>query len=221
MDIASFVRFTFNTRYMTRWIYSGLVLYIPVVNFFSLGYLAKASRLFIIGGMGLPTWQDKYDTWIEGIKLLFIFILYGAIPFFMFSCGFFLTTLTSITAFFGNIIIILSYAALLVCSFFLPFAFATYAEKMDFRKALEFENVLRGIKEVFVEYVAGYVGLLILLYICKLIIRIPYFIGFIASSVLTYYIFLVATYYFTELYKKTTLASLTIPEGNGAEAPGT
>jgi hypothetical protein len=219
MDLVSFVRFTFNARYMTRWIYGGLILCIPVANFFSLGFLSRASRLFIIGGIGLPTWQDKYDIWIEGVKLLFIFILYGAIPFFMFSCGFFLTTLTSITAFFGNIIITLSYAALLICSFFLPFAFATYAEKMDFRKALEFENILRGIKEVFVEYIAGYIGFLILLYICKLIIRIPYFIGFIVSSVLTYYIFLLATYYFTELYKKTTLTSIVMSGESGAETP--
>lgn len=219
MDIISFVRFTFNARYMTRWIYGGLILCIPVLNFFSLGFLSRASRLFIIGGMGLPTWQDKYDTWIEGIKLLFIFILYGAIPFFMFSCGFFLTTLTSITAFFGNIIITLSYVALLICSFFLPFAFATYAENMDFRKALEFENIIRGIKEVFLEYIAGYIGVLILLYVCKLIIRIPYFVGFILSSVLAYYVFLIATYYFTELYKKTTLTSLVVPEENGTDTP--
>ncbi|OPY75257.1 MAG: hypothetical protein A4E64_01995 [Syntrophorhabdus sp. PtaU1.Bin058] len=220
MDIISFVRFTFNTRYMTRWIYGGLILYIPVLNFFSLGFLSKASRLFIIGGMGLPTWQDRYDTWIEGIKLLFIFILYGAIPFFMFSCGFFLTTLTSFTAFFGNIIIKLSYVVLLICSFFLPFAFAVFAEKMDFKNALEFENIIKGIKEVIVEYTAGYIGVLILLYICMLIIRIPY-IGFIASSVLTYYVFLISSYYFTELYKKTTLTTLIIPEESGTETPGT
>jgi len=221
MDIVSFVRFTFNTRYMTRWIYGGLILYIPVANFISFGFLVKASRLFAIGGIGFPTWQDRYDTWIEGIKLLFIFILYGAIPFFMFSCGFFLTPLTSFTAFFGNIIIPLSYAARIICAFFLPFAFATYAEKMDFRKALEFENIIQGIKEVFIEYTAGYIVTLVLLYICKLIIRIPYFIGFILSSVLTYYIFLLATYYFTELYKKTTLTSLITPGENGTETPGT
>ncbi|MBP6942085.1 MAG: DUF4013 domain-containing protein [Syntrophorhabdaceae bacterium] len=221
MDIVSFVRFTFNTRYMTRWIYGGLILYIPVANFISFGFLVKASRLFAIGGIGFPTWQDRYDTWIEGIKLLFIFILYGAIPFFMFSCGFFLTTLTSFTAFFGNIIITLSYAALIICSFFLPFAFATYAEKMDFRKALEFENIIQGIKEVFIEYTAGYIVTLVLLYICKLIIRIPYFIGFILSSVFTYYIFLVATYYFTELYKKTTLSTIVMPGESGAETPET
>jgi len=205
MDIIPFIQFSLNSRYISRWIYGGLILYIPVLNFLSLGYLSNASRLILIGGIGLPTWQNKMDIWVEGVRLIFIFILYEAIPFFLFSCGFFLTTLSSITAFFGHIIIKLSYIALLLFSFFIPFAFATFSEQMDFRKALEFEKILNGIKEVFIPYLGGYLGTLIALYICKLIMRIPYLIGFILSSILTYYVFLISTYYFTELFKKTTL----------------
>jgi hypothetical protein len=205
MDIIPFIQFSLNSRYISRWIYGGIILYIPVLNFLSLGYLSNASRLILIGGIGLPTWQNKMDIWIEGVKLIFIFILYEAIPFFLFSCGFFLTTLSSITAFFGHIIIKLSYIALLLFSFFIPFAFATFSEQMDFRKALEFEKILKGIKEVFIPYLGGYLGTLIVLYICILIMHIPYLIGFILSSILTYYVFLISTYYFTELFKKTTL----------------
>jgi len=204
MDIIPFIQFSLNSRYISRWIYGGIILYIPVLNFLSLGYLSNASRLILIGGIGLPTWQNKMDIWIEGVKLIFIFILYEAIPFFLFSCGFFLTTLSSITAFFGHIIIKLSYIALLLFSFFIPFAFATFSEQMDFRKALEFEKILKGIKEVFIPYLGGYLGTLIALYICILIMHIPY-LGFILSSILTYYVFLISTYYFTELFKKTTL----------------
>jgi hypothetical protein len=206
MDIIPFIQFTLNGQYISRWVYGGILMYIPVLNFFSLGFLSKSSRLLMIGTIGLPTWQNRYDIWIEGIKLLFIFILYEAIPFFLFSCGFFLTTLSSITAFFGHIIMKLSYLALLVFSFFLPFAMATFAEQMDFRKALEFEKVLSAIKEVFVPYLGGYVATLIALYICKLFIRIPFFVGFIISSILTYYVLLLATYYFTQLFKRTSLA---------------
>src|SRR5512145_3568747 len=98
MDIIPFIRFTINTRYINRWIFCRLVLFIPVVNFFSIGFLSRTSRLMMVGGMGLVTWQDKYETWLEGVKLLFVFILYNAIPFFMFSSGFFLTTLNTFTA---------------------------------------------------------------------------------------------------------------------------
>jgi len=205
MDLIPFIQFTLNSRYITRWLYPGLVLYIPVLNFLSLGFLSKTSRLVFIGGIGLPTWQEKYDTWAEGIKLLFVFILYNAIPFFLFSSGFFLTTLNSFTAFFGHIVIYCSFAALIICSFFVPFAFAAFSEQMDFRGALEFERIFRGIREVFFEYLIGYAVALCGLYLCKWVMRIPYLIGFLLSSIITYYIFLVSAFFFTELYKRTSL----------------
>ncbi len=212
MDIFPFVQFTLNSQYIVRWIVGGIFIYIPVLNFLSFGYLSKASRLLSIGTVGLPTWQDKYGLWIEGVKLIFIFILYEAVPFFLFSCGFFLTTLTSITAFFGHILIKLSYAGLLLFSFFLPFAFAVFADQGDLRKALEFEKILAAIKEVFVPYLAGYLVTLAALYICKLVIRIPFLIGFILSSLTAYYVFLMATFYFTQLFKKTSLSSVRIED---------
>ena len=207
MEIIPFIQFTMNTQFALRWVGGGIVLYIPAVNFFSLGYLSKASRLLMIGSIGLPTWEKKSEIWLEGVKLLFVFILYEAVPFFLFSFGFFLTTLTSITAFFGNIVIKLSYLALFICTFFVPFAFATFSEAMDFRKALEFEKIFRGIKEVLIPYVGGYLGMLVVLYVCKAIIQIPYLIGFVVSSILTYYALLIATYFFTQLYIKTSLSA--------------
>jgi hypothetical protein len=205
MDIAPFIQFTFNSRYVTRWILGGLIMFIPVANFFSLGYLAKTSRILLIGSIGLPTWEEKMSIWIYGIKLLFVFILYEAVPFFLFSSGFFLTTLGSIPAFFGNIVIKFSYFALLVFSFFIPFAFSVFSEKMEFKDALEFERIFNGIKEVFIPYLGGYICTLIALYACKMIIKIPYLVGFLLSSLCTYYVFLLATYYFTTLFKRTSL----------------
>jgi hypothetical protein len=216
MNVVPFLEFTLNSRYITRWLYAGLVLYIPVLNFLSLGFLSRTSRLVMIGGIGLPTWQEKYETALEGIKLLFVFILYNAIPFFLFSSGFFLTTLNTFMAFFGHIVIISSYVAFVACSFLIPFAFATFAEQMDFRGALEFEKIFKGTKEVFFEYLIGYVVALCGLYLCKWIMRIPYLVGFVLSSVLSYYILLISTYYFTELYKRTSLAPVQM-EGETVE----
>ncbi|MCX8022237.1 MAG: DUF4013 domain-containing protein [Syntrophorhabdaceae bacterium] len=206
MDVIPFVRFTITSRFALRWIAGGIILYIPGINFFSLGYLSKVSRLLMIGSIGLPTWERKSEIWFEGVKLLFVFILYNAIPFFLFSFGFFLTTLTSITAFFGSIIIKLSYVAFVLFSFLIPFAFATFSDQMDIRKALEFERIIRGIKEVFTPYIAGYGATVVSLYFCKLIIKIPYLFGFILSSLLTFYVLLVSTYFFSRLYTKTSLS---------------
>ena len=214
MDVAPFIQLTLNLKYISRWAYGGLLIYIPVLNFFPLGYLSKTSRLLMVAGLGLPTWQDKNAIWLEGLKLLFVFILYEAIPFFLFSCGFFLTTLSDITAFFGKIIIQVSYGALVLFSFLLPFAFAVFSDRGDFRTALEYEKVLKAIREVLIPYIAGYLGTLLGLYVCRIIIKIPFLIGFILASLLTYYIFLLATYYFTDLYRKTALFS-----GHMADTP--
>lgn len=212
MDISPFVQFTLNSRYIKRWLIGGIMLYLPILNFFSIGYLSKSSRLIIIGDIGLPTWEDKHDIWTEGVKLTFVFILYEAIPFFLFSSGFFFTTLSSITAFFGNIIMKISYVAFLVFSFFLPFAFATFAEHKDLRKALAYEKILAGIKEVLVPYAVGYVATLLALYVALLFIRIPFLLGFLITSLMTNYIFLISTYYFSRIYKRTSLALDRMPE---------
>jgi hypothetical protein len=212
MDVIPFIQFSLNSRYISRWIYGGLLLYVPVLNFFSLGYLSKVSRVVMIGSVGLPTWERRNEIWLEGAKILLVFILYGAIPFFMFSCGFFLTSLSSLTGFFGGIMMNLSYVALFLSSFFLPFAFITFSEKMDFRQALEFEKILRGIREVLMPYLAGYLGTVLALFICWRIIPIPkaLFLQFFMVallSVLTYYVMLISTYYFTQLFRRTSLSS--------------
>jgi hypothetical protein len=88
---------------------------------------------------------------------------------------------------------------------------------MEFRDALEFEKIFHGIKEVFIPYLGGYLGTLIALYLCKVLIKIPYLIGFLLSSLCTYYVFLIATYYFTHLFKKTSLATSAMIEENTSE----
>ena len=208
MNVQPFLRFTLNSRYIKRWIFPGLIILIPPLNFFSLGYLSRTSRITMIGGIGLPTWENKKEIAIEGVKLLFVFILYNAISFFLFSSGFFLTTLNAFTAFLGRVIMMCSYAALVVCCYPIPFALVCYSESEDFRRALEFETILKGIKDVFVEYIVGYGVTLIGLFVCYKIARVLYPVGFLFASVLSYYLLLCSTYYFTELYKKTSLAAV-------------
>ena len=51
MDIVPFILLTFNSRFVMRWVWGGLILLIPVVNFLPLGYLTKTSNLLMIGGI--------------------------------------------------------------------------------------------------------------------------------------------------------------------------
>lgn len=204
-DTLPFIRFTFNKRYMFRWLVPGLFIYLPVLNFFSLGYLSRTSKILLIGDLGLPPWQDRVGVWFEGLSIVLIFILYEAIPFFLFFSGFFFTSLGSLFSVLGSLIVKISYLSLLAFSFFLPFAFAIYSETQAIKQALAFERIWKGVRAVLLPYTFGYVVCLLLLYIAKALFRIPYLLGFFLSSLSVYYVLLLSTHYFTHLYKRTDL----------------
>ncbi len=209
MELLSFVQFTFNSRYVLRWILPGIVVYVPVLNFFSLGYLSHIGRLLLIGNIGLPTWENKLRMWIEGIRIVLICVLYEAIPFFIFSCGFLLSSMPGIVGFFGRVCMKLSYPVFLIFTFPLPFALSIYVEYLDVKKAFDYEKIVRGIREVFFPYVSGYLLVFLGFYIAKSLMRIPYF-GFFLSSLATYYVLILACYYFLSLFKRTSLPEIKI-----------
>jgi uncharacterized membrane protein (GlpM family) len=62
------------------------------------------------------------------------------------------------------------------------------------------------VKEVLAHYILGFAITAVCLYVTYKLHRIP-FLGFILSSVLTYYVFLVAAYYFTQLFRKTSVSA--------------
>ncbi|MCX7857745.1 MAG: DUF4013 domain-containing protein [Deltaproteobacteria bacterium] len=207
MDLKAFIQFTFNSKYILRWVLPGIVIYIPVLNFISLGYLSRMARLLLLGNIGLPTWENKSNMWMEGIRIILICVLYEAIPFFIFSCGFFLSTMPGIVGFFGKVCIKLSYPVFLLFTFPLPFALSVYIEYSDLKKAFDYEKILEGIKEVIFYYISGYVLVLLGFYVAKSFIRIPY-LGFFISSLATYYLLLLSCYFFVYLFKKTSLPQI-------------
>ncbi len=210
MDVASFVFFSFNRRYVLRWIGAGIIFFIPVVDFLSLGYLWRTSGLSMIGGIGLPTWDRKNELWKEGARLAYIVILYEALPSFLFSFGFLLASFGNfITVFLGGLVKFLAALAFLFCSVFIPFAFCTFVETTEVRKSFDFEKIARAIKEVLFPYISGYIVAACCMYVSYRLLAIPYLLGFALSSILTFYVLLVSTYYFTQLFKRTSMSSTT------------
>jgi hypothetical protein len=207
MDVVSFVVFSFNTRYILRWIYAGLIFFIPIVNFFSLGYLTRASSLSIIAGIGLPTWERKGEIWREGAKVAYIVILYEALPSFLLSFGFLLSSIGhSIAGFLSVVVFAAAVVAVVVCSFFLPFAFYAFVEAMEVRKAFDFERIAVAVKEGLPGYIFGYVLTGFCLVVAYKLLKVPV-IGFFLASVLAFYVFLVSAFYFGQLFKKTSLSA--------------
>jgi hypothetical protein len=215
MDVVSFVVFSFNTRYILRWIYAGLIFFIPVVNFFSLGYLARTSSLSIIAGIGLPTWDQKSEIWREGAKVAYIVILYEALPCFFFSLKLLLSSIgSSLTNFLGMMVFVAAVLAVVACSFFLPFAFYAFVEAMEVRKAFDFERITVAVREVLPGYVFGYVLTGCCLLVAYKLGKVP-IIGIFLASVVAFYVLLISAFYFGQLFKKTSLSM------GGISRPGT
>lgn len=206
MDVISFMVFSFNKRYILRWVLAGIILIVPVVDFLSLGYLWRTSGLSMVGGVGLPTWEKKGELWREGARLVYITILYEALPSFLCSLGFLLYQWkTLVTDLAGHIMVSLAVIAFLLCSFFLPFAFCAYVEGLELRKAFDFEKLFGAIKEVLGPYAIGYGVSLCALYVTYWLHHIP-ILGVILSLTLSFYALLVSTYYFTQLFRRTSLS---------------
>ena len=79
------------------------------------------------------------------------------------------------------------------------------------RKAFEFEKIAGAVKEVLAAYVAGYSLAALCMYVAFRFHVIPYLFGFAVSSVLIYYVLLVSTYYFTQLFRRTSLSAGKLP----------
>lgn len=207
MDLPGFLAFSLSSRFVLRWVGGGLAIFIPVLNFLPLGYLAKASQLFGLGDIGLPTWGNKGEIWKTGGRLFYVIILYEALPSFLFSCGFFLASFgNAVTSLLGGFLKILAALAFVGCSFFIPFAFCAFAERNAVKAAFEFERIAAAVSKVLVRYALGIVVSGACMYGAYRVHRIPYLVGFVLSSLITYYVLLVATYYFTQLFRKTALA---------------
>jgi hypothetical protein len=162
----------------------------------------------MIGGVGLPTWEEKGELWREGARMAYITVLYEALPSFLFSLSFLLSSPGYfITNFLGHLIMFFAIVAFLVCSFFLPFAYCAFVEGREVRKAFDFEAIVHAVKEALLPYGLGYASSVVCLYVAYEFHRIP-FVGLLLWLILTFYVLLVATYYFTQLFKKTHVPSV-------------
>jgi hypothetical protein len=156
----------------------------------------------MVGGLGLPTWERRSELWREGARLAYIVILYESVPCFLFSFGFLLLSFGDIvTNYLGWASQILSACTFVICTFFIPFAFCAFVESTEVRKAFEFERIIITVKRVLIRYFFGYALIGCAMYLSLKLRSIPYF-GIILVSVFVFYVMLVSTYFFTQLFRK-------------------
>lgn len=70
-----------DREWIQKILIGGLLMFIPIVNIFALGYLYRyAKKIVLTGRVDLPAWNDWGKLFIDGLIFLAITILYGTVP---------------------------------------------------------------------------------------------------------------------------------------------
>lgn len=70
-----------DREYVQKILIGGLLMFVPIVNIFALGYLYRyAGQVMSTGRMELPTWDRWGKLFLGGLIFLGIAVLFGVIP---------------------------------------------------------------------------------------------------------------------------------------------
>lgn len=73
-----FEKITSERGWMQKVILGGILMFIPVINLFAMGYLWRyAGRVLNDGDLGLPHWEDWGKLFFGGLLFLVVFLGYG------------------------------------------------------------------------------------------------------------------------------------------------
>ena len=70
-----------DKQWMSKLLIGGLLMFIPVVNFFALGYLSRyAGNVLKTGRLTLPEWDEWGRLFMGGLIFFAILLVYGVLP---------------------------------------------------------------------------------------------------------------------------------------------
>lgn len=110
-----------NTNNLVKLLVGGLLSFVPIVNFFAFGYLYRLGRETAqTGSVSLPVWDDWGRLFLDGLKFLAVFLIYGVIPLLI---GLVLSLLLDLMT--GHILGCIPYFPLTFTFLLAPFSFAS------------------------------------------------------------------------------------------------
>jgi hypothetical protein len=215
MNYGKIIRFPMEDKDWVMKIIIGGILSLPILFFIAFGYEFKVMKNSINLKPEMPEWKGFADLFVKGIFVFIIGLLYLIIPAIIGSIGIVTGVLSTMAIDIFQPINMLSgiltssaigiffIAALLmlIALFILPMAIAMYAKSDNFGDSFKFGEIFNRIKSIFGEYVVSYIILILLLIISGIIGLIP-FIGWLLGLFATFYIFIVASNMFGQLYLK-------------------
>lgn len=174
----------------------GVMLFFPVIHFFSFGYLMrKLQKIIELDKKPLKWDEDLGNLFLWGVKGFLVIAGYLAIPvLLMFLGGVFTTSLSggkilSLFFFRGQVINLLMSGFFFLALLFLPIALACMLEENNLKKAFDLAEILRRILLVPRDYLLAYLAIL-LLYVFSvafIVLITTWVIGLLCSGFLLFY----------------------------------
>ncbi|MCM8785971.1 MAG: DUF4013 domain-containing protein [Candidatus Omnitrophica bacterium] len=175
----------------------GILMFFPIINFISLGYISEKLRLGILLEKKKLKWDEDIKTFfIKGINLFILILGYFIIPFiFLFLGVYFISILSqgeiaSLFLFRGIILIVLSTILFLISLYFLLFGICIYLEEnYSFKKGFNLNDVLERIFLIPKDYIIVYIFVvgILLISIVILTLLLNWVTGLLLSGFLLFY----------------------------------
>ena len=168
-------------------LFFGLVFtIIPVLNFFSLGFILQSAKLTLKKKNSLPQWNNFKDLFIDGIYFFIINVIYF-IPAMLFLGIFYLIGVGIFSKYLSlsqqlNYLFYLSLPIILftiLADYLLPVGLINYIKKREFSASFHFKSIfkIRFTVKYFLNWLVGTLTLLLIILIFALIPYVGIYFG--------------------------------------------
>ncbi|MHB1043812.1 MAG: DUF4013 domain-containing protein [Eubacteriales bacterium] len=177
----------------------GILQIIPIVNFFSMGYIVECFANGADKREEMPEWTDWGQKFINGLLMVVIGFIYLLIP----------LIILSFTGFFGKFYryhigagtFIFAVLLFIIFTFALPMAVSNFAVKNSFGAAFQFGRIVGLIGAAPGSYVGAYLLYFVAALICMVISIVP-LIGWLFAIFAGFYLGCVSGFLFGSVYSK-------------------
>lgn len=189
----------------------GILNIVPVVNFLSAGYLLNVYLKGIKGQNDLPEWKSFWQIFVKGLfvtiiafiyalpaVLLLILAITGSVMSGIMAGGAFIKPSTPLVAGIISFDIIWFIAVI----FFLPMAFARYAEKRKPGAAFDFKEIMKRIRKGSWEYFGAFLLFNVMTVAVTLVFTFLPILGVFISNILAFYIGISAAWTYGRIYAR-------------------
>lgn len=192
---------TLPFKEIAKLLIGGILMFIPIVNLFSMGYFVECYEKGAKNEQSMPEWTDWGRKFVDGLIILVINIIYFLIPTLIFgSMGVFKAItnpryhISTGTIFFGILLFI-------IFSIAVPMAIANFSVKRKFLAAFDLLHIFKLIGLSFGSYIGAYFLLFFAGMIVGFIMMVP-IIGWLFAIFAGFYLGCVASFLFGSVYGK-------------------